>query len=162
MPTKEYTDEELGITPQDLEGLDPHIRDEIRTNRALRKQLGALAEMQELQAKELSFFRAGIPNDARGAYFAAGYKGDLTPVAIKTEYDAVFGTAAPEGDDQDDKGKTPDQLAADKRIADAGGEVPGTAGIITLEDAIRNAPTNADVMEIIRNAPPEAGIRPSR
>jgi hypothetical protein len=161
MPTpREYTDEELGLTPQDLEGLDPNIRREIKASRSDRKRLQEVLELQEAQGRELAFFRAGIPGDAKGAYFAAGYTGELSPVAIKAEYDAVFGTpAADGGDENDETGKTTEQLAADKRIADAGGEIPGNAGIITLEDAIKNAPDNAAVMEIIRNAPPEAGIR---
>lgn len=161
MPTtKEYTDEELGLKAQDLEGLDPHIRQEIRRSRSLDKQLGEVLELQERQAKELAFFRAGIPNDKVGAYFAAGYTGELTPDAIKTEFDTVFGTQNKTPDPNE--GKTPEQLAADKRIADAGGDPSGSSGLVSLEDAIKNAPDNAAVMEIIRNAPAEAGIRPSR
>lgn len=158
MPTtNQFTDEELGLDPTDLEGLDPNIRAEIRKNRTMAKQLAHLTESQERQERELAFYRAGVPADDKGAYFAAGYKGELDPTAIKAEFDKVFGSVVPTGDGND--GKTADQLAAEKRIADAGGEVLGNNAMISLEDAIKNAPDNAAVMEIIRNAPAEAGIR---
>ena len=150
-----FTDEELGLTPQDLEGLDPHIREEIRTNRALRKQLTTLTEGQAKQERELAFYRAGIPADKKGAFFAAGYTGDLTPEAIKAEYDEVFGAPAKTDEELAKEG----DLDAAKRIADAGGEVPGTSGLISFEDAIKNAADGDALREVLRNAPPEAGIR---
>lgn len=155
-----FTDEELGLTPADFEGLDPHIREEIRTNRALRKQLSGLAEAQAKQERELAFYRAGIPASKQGAYFAGSYTGDLTPEAIKAEYDEVFGTPTPQKTDQELAQEG--DLEAAKRIADAGGEVPGVSGVVTLEDAIKNAKDNAEVMEIIRNAPAAAGIQAAR
>jgi len=160
---KEYSDEELGLDPEDLKQLDPNIRKEIRRARSVDRQLQEVLVLQEQQTRELAFYRAGIPADKRGTYFSQAYNGDLTPEAIKAEYDEVFGTPAAldpnDPNHPDNAGKTAEELAAQKRIADAGGEVQGVTGAISLEDAIKNAKTNAEVMEILRSAPPEAGIR---
>ena len=108
-------------------------------------------------AKQVAFWRAGIPADEKGQFFAAGYSGDLDPVAIKAKYDEVFGSAGSEIDPN--AGKTAEEIAAAKRIADAGGEIVGVPGTVSLEEAIKNAKTNDEVLEIIRNAPASAGLR---
>jgi len=153
-----YTDEELGLDPAEVAGLDPNIRRELRDARTVKKQLADQAERLDRQERDLTFFRAGIPADEKGQFFADGYRGELDPVAIKTKYDEIFGGKSDEQGAGAD-GKTAEELAAQKRIADAGGEVVGVPGTISLEDAIKNAKTNEEVMEIIRNAPPEAGLR---
>ena len=51
----------------------------------------ARAELAQLQ-KERSFVQAGIPLESKQAkYFIAGYSGDMTPEAIKAEWDDSFG-----------------------------------------------------------------------
>jgi hypothetical protein len=158
---KEYTDEELGLDPEEIKQLDPNIRRELRAARTTTKRYEESLDRQDRMERELAFFRAGIPGDDKGMYFAAGYSGDLSPTAIKAEYDRVFGQPLDPNDPNhpDNAGKTADELAAQKRIADAGGDTSGQTGILTLEDALKNAKDNKEVMEILRNAPPEAGIR---
>jgi hypothetical protein len=158
MPTPtSYTDEELGLDPTEVAQLDPNIRRELRQARTTQRQLADLLEKQERQERDLTFFRAGIPADEKGSYFAAGYTGELDPVAIKAEYEKIFGSGGEQAPGDD--GKTAEELAAQQRIANAGGEVVGVPGTISLEDAIKNAKTTDEVMTILRNAPPEAGLR---
>jgi hypothetical protein len=156
--TSEYSDKELGLRPEDLEGLDPAIRREIRKNRSQAKQLADLTKRQQAQERELAFYRAGVPADEKGQFFTRGYKGELDPAKIKETWDKVFGTPDPSLNADGSK-KTDEELEAERRIAAAGGEAGAGGGPIALEDAIKNAKTTEEVMEILRNAPPEAGVR---
>jgi hypothetical protein len=151
-----YTDEEL-LTETEIRTLDPNIRQELKEKRALQRTVDELAAKQAESERQVAFWRAGVPSDAKGQFFAAGYQGDLDPVAIKAKYDEVFGDGT--GVVDPNAGKTAEELAAAQRTANAGGEVVGVPGTVSLEDAIKNAKTNEEVMEILRNAPPEAGIR---
>ncbi len=161
MPRTEtiYEDDELGLQPGWDEHLDPNIRRELRQSRIVARERDAERTAREAAERELTLYRAGIPGDARGQAFAKVYDGDSTnPDAIKAAYEELFGpvqagSGAPAG---------AASTAADQRIADAAGAGAGTAGTpgtVDLAEAIRGAKTTAEVLEIVKNAPPEAGLR---
>lgn len=166
MPHTAYTDEELGLTPGWDEHLDPNIRKEIRAARQTSKELEAAQAKIATYERERVLSRAGIPQDKKGDAFAQLYTGDTSdPAVVKAAYEELFGplndatgtaggTGTPDPND-------PDPAATQRRIAEANaaGTGAGTAGTVSLEDAIKGAKTTAEVLEIIRHAPPEAGIR---
>lgn len=153
MPHLQYDDDELGLEPGWDEGLDPNIRRELKQARVARKELDEARTQLATYEKERVLSRAGIPQDKRGDLFARTYEGPTDdPGAVKAAWEELFGPVGePAGD----------PAAGDKRIADAAaaGTSQGTPGTVDLADAIRAAKTNEEVLEIVRNAPPEAKIR---
>lgn len=162
-----YDDAELGLSPGWDEHLDPNIRGELKQGRINRLEAAAALQRAEAAERELTLYRAGIPaGDKRGQVFAETYKGSQDPAEIKASFEELFGPleAGAGGDAGAGGTGTPgagDAAAAERRIATAGagGGAPQTPGTTDLRDALRNAKTTAEVKEIIRNAPPEAGIR---
>ena len=158
MPKTEtiYTDEELGLNPGWDEQLDPNIRRELKEGRIVRLQNKELAEKVARYERTESFASAGVPQDKRGQAFARIYEGSTDPAEVKGAYEELFGPL-PEGAGDSGAGAPTD---AERRIADAGsaGSSQGTPGTIDLGDAIKAAKTEAEVLEIIRRAPPEAHI----
>jgi hypothetical protein len=164
-----YDDAELGLSPGWAEHLDPNIREELKQGRINRLEAAAALARAEAAERELTLYRAGIPaGDKRGQVFAEYYKGSGDPAEIKAEFEELFGPldggavggdAGAGGTGSQGAGTT--GAAADKRIATAGagGGAPQTPGTTDLRDALRNAKTTEEVKEIIRNAPPEAGIK---
>ena len=160
MPETTYTDADLGLSPGWDEQLDPNIRRELREGRQVRLELTQAKEALATRDRADAFRRAGVPDDERGQFFAEAYKGDTTPEAVKAAFDKLFTPV--EAPAEGTPGSTvPVPTTADQRIADAAaaGTSTGTPGTVDLADAIKSAKTTEEVMEIIRNAPPEAGIR---
>lgn len=160
MPKTEttYTDEELNLAPGWGDTLDPNIRKELRQSRVLQAELRTAQAELATERRQNVLTAAGVPSDVRGKAFARLYEGPLDdPAAVKAEYEALFGAAA-SGESQGAGGAN---TAGEKRIADAGaaGASSQAPGTVDLADAIRNAKDTKEVLEIIRNAPPEAGIR---
>lgn len=163
-----YEDDELGLQTGWDEHLDPNIRKEIRKGRINAVEATQATERAEAAERELTLYRAGIPaGDKRGQVFAETYKGSQDPAEIKASFEELFGPldAGAGGDagvgGAGSQGAGTNGAAADKRIATAGagGGTPQTPGTTDLRDALRNAKTTEEVKEIIRNAPPEAGIQ---
>lgn len=155
MPTLEYSDEELGLSPGWDNELDPNIRRELRQSRITRREADELKRENEVLKRERTLARAGIPSDKRGELFARTYEGPVDdPAAVKAAYEDLFGQSAPAGE-------TGTPATGDQRIADAGaaGASEGSPGVVDLADAIRAAKTPDEIKAIIRSAPPEAGIR---
>lgn len=60
----------------------------------------ALAENAQLK-RERAFVQAGVPlDDARAAYFIAGYTGEQTPEQIREEWNKLFGGGASQSQNQ--------------------------------------------------------------
>lgn len=60
----------------------------------------ALAENAQLK-RERAFVQAGVPlDDARAAYFIAGYSGEQTPEQIREEWNKLFGGGALQSQNQ--------------------------------------------------------------
>ena len=77
---------------QDPKSVTMSRKDIKRLEEAAREGREAKAELEQLR-RERSFMAAGVPlDDPRAEYFVAGYKGDQTPEAIKTEWQTKFGT----------------------------------------------------------------------
>lgn len=158
MPTTrvEYSDDELGLTPGWDTGLDPNIRAELRRGRETAAQLRDTQAENAVLKRERAFTQAGIPADAKGTAFAKLYEGDADdPSAVKAQYEALFGPVADPG------APAGDPAAGDRRVASAtsAGTDASGGGTVDLEAAIQAAKSTEEVYEIIRNAPPEAGIR---
>jgi hypothetical protein len=166
VPETTYTDSELGLEPGELDQLDPNIRRELRQARVDRLELTQAKEALATRDRQDAFRRAGVPDDDRGQFFAEGYKGSTDPAEVKAAFDKLF-IPAPTGNAPGNAGEgsaptgQPAPVSADQRIAEAAaaGTSQGVPGTVELADAIRAAKTNEEVLEIIRNAPPEAGIR---
>jgi hypothetical protein len=127
----------------ETEPLDPNIRAQLGKVQQESKR----ADDAELRAaaaeRELAFAKAGVPDDARGAIFRRGYDGDLTPDAIKGEYDEAFGTTATTETEVPEA-----ELESLRRTAAAGsGSVSG--GSVDLKDAINSARNETEVMRLV-------------
>lgn len=156
----EATDEELGLDPQQMEGLDPNIRAELRKSRQLAKDLHAAEVARGVAERDATFVRAGIPDSPLGQMFAKGYDGDPTDVAaVKAAFDALgVANAASEDlnqDQQNDTGPTDAELESQRRIATAGA-AGDNDGSVRYEDAIHAAKSEDDVMALLAAAPPSA------
>lgn len=161
MPTLEYTDDELGLRPGWDEGLDPNIRRELREARKVSKQNEEMASRIANLEREQSFARAGIPAGPRAELFAQHYKGAVEDsTAVKAAYEELFGPVTTSPSDAGASTDATTDTSGDRRVADAtaAGTSEGTPGVVRLEDAIRGAKNWDELREIIRNAPPEAGI----
>lgn len=165
MPVTTYTDEELGLEPgwdQDENGqpLGRHIREALKSSRIIAKRAEA-AEAEAAAAKrQLAFFKAGVPVDARGEFFAKGYDGPDDAESVKAAWEALWPSQAPTGEGQEQNQN--DGTEAAQRIASAGegATPPGQAGTVKFEDALRAARGNPEKLrELIANAPAEAGIK---
>lgn len=157
MPKTEttYSDEELGLSPGWDEQLDPNIRKELREGRIIRSRLrDAETELNGFRRTQ-GLATAGIPQDEKGQAFAKIYDGSDDPAEVRAAYEKLFGqlTAAPGG-------TAGAELDAEGRIAAAGsaGASQGVPGTIDIGDAIAQAKTSAEVLEIIRVHGKAAGL----
>lgn len=155
MPELVYSDDELGLVKGWDEGLDPNIRRELKEAKVLQRELATARATIAAQERADALRRAGIPDDKRGDAFAKVTTADPTnPEALKAEFEELFGVPDPEA------AQKAAELAEAQRIAAAGGTQTGTPGTIKFEDALRD-PTKSreEILELIRNAPPETGLR---
>ena len=153
----EPTDEELGLDPQQMEGLDPNIRGELRRSRQLAKDLAAAQVEAEVAKRDASFIRAGIPDNPLGQLFAKAYDGDYNdPAAIKQAFDALgIPGNTPGQAPQEPDGPTDDELAAQRRIAQAGA-TGDNDGSIPYEEAFKTASNESEVLALLEQAPTSA------
>jgi hypothetical protein len=151
-----YSDEELGLQPGWDEQLDPNIRRELKQARIDRYQLKELEKEVSGYRRLSGFATAGIPQDEKGQAFAKIYEGSDDPAEIREGYQKLFGPLEGGGTG----GSAGAELDAEGRIAAAGsaGASQGTPGTIDIGDAIKNAKTNAEVLEIIRTNGRAAGL----
>ena len=152
MPKTEvtYTDEELGLSEGWDEQLDPNIRRELKQARIDRVELKAATAELNTYRRVASFATAGVPQDAKGKAFAKVYEGSDDPTEVKTAYEELFGpiTASGSTDASSD-------TSAEQRIANAtsAGTSQGTPGTKDFGEALREAKTTKEVLELIRHAP---------
>lgn len=100
--------------------------------------------------RENAFAKAGINlTDKRATYFQKGYEGELTPEAIKAEWEENFGQSSPEAD--------PNEAAAHRRVAEASSGAEPPKSSITLDDIAR-----AESPEEVLRMSGELGILPVR
>lgn len=135
--TDEFLEEEEEPEERTVTVKRSQIRELEQSAKAGRKALEKLAEFERRDA----FVQAGIPmSDKRAAYFQKGYEGELTPEAIKAEWEESFGQSQEPQTD-------PAEAAAHQRVAEAstGAEPPRTA--FTLED-LNNAQSPEEVMQM--------------
>jgi hypothetical protein len=158
----EPTDEELGLDSQEMEGLDPNIRAELRRSRQLTKDNEALRAEAENARREAAFAKAGIPDSPLGQMFGKAYDGPTDdPTAIKASFEAlgVPTTSPPAGSatDQQSGGVSDDELAAQRQVSTlgAGGEAGGD---VLFEDALKSAGSQKDVLALIQSAPQGSSI----
>lgn len=114
------------FSPDDYEGLQPktvaiHPAEYRKLRKASEKATELEAQVAELQRREM-FARAGIPVDAAKAkYFVEGYRGELTPEAIRA--------AAVEAEIIVPSSTDPAEIAAHQAAANAAaGAVPPQVG----------------------------------
>jgi hypothetical protein len=152
MPKTEvtYTDEELGLSEGWDEQLDTNIRRELKQARIDRLELKSANAELSTYRRVASFSTAGVPSDVKGQAFAKVYEGSDDPAEVKAAYEALFGPITEAGND-DAKSDT----AADKRIADAtsAGTSQGLPGTKDFADALKEAKTTKEVLDLIKNAP---------
>jgi len=101
----------------------------------------AKEQLAQLQ-RERSFVAAGVPlDDKRTPYFIAGYQGEQTPEAIKTEWQSTFG--APQGQGQ----QSQSQPLVEQELAQLNGAVDLTQGGGTIPPD-RLAQRNAELAKL--------------
>ena len=149
----ELSDEELGIP----EGLDPHIREELRKSRLLSRDLEAERAANATAQRELAFARAGIPDTPLAKAVAKTYDGENDPAAIKAYFEELgVSVDAPAADQNPPPPDPPDpDLAAHRRVAQLGAD-GSTDGSVRLEDAMNSAKNESELMAIIEAAPDTA------
>lgn len=148
----EPTDEELGIP----EGLDPHIRDELRKSRTLARDNTALTEQLAAAQRSEAFAKAGIPESPLNAVLAQSYTGENDPAAIKAYFEGLGVSAeAPAAPVPDPNAPTEAELAAQRAVSQLGGQ-GATDGSIPLEVAMKNAKSVDELMAIVAAAPETA------
>ena len=171
MPELHYSDDELGLNPgwdvdpESQQPLSKHIREEIRTNRILRRELNDVKQKQAVQERQLAFAKAGIPLDAKGELFAKAYEGESDPEKVREAYEAVFGKVeqgsetggTPSGEEGPDEGTaTAARIAASAQ----GGTTPADGGQVKFEEALLAARgDNKKIRELISAAGAGAGIK---
>jgi hypothetical protein len=142
---EELSDEELGIP----EGLDPNIRGELRKSRTLARDNESKDRENANLQRELAFARAGLPDTPLVQTLAKSYDGENDPAAVRAYFEGLNVDLTAPGQ------QTAQELAdldAQRRIASVGSQgEPG--GDVKFEDAIRSAPNQEAVMDLIRNAP---------
>jgi hypothetical protein len=147
----EPTDEELGLDPNQMDGLDPNIRAELRRSRLMARENAQLQAEAEQAKREAAFAKAGIPDTPLGEMFAKAYDGPTDdPSALKTAFEAL-GVATPLG------GSTPPAQqgatdAAQRQLAQVGAGAD-LGGDIEFADALRSAKSEDDVLALIASAP---------
>lgn len=156
------TDEELGLDSDQMEALDPHIRQELRESRAAKRgRTVAENEAADLR-KQLAFTKAGIPDTPVGQMFAKAYDGPTDDAAaIKAAFEEIAPPPPPvnEADQADQQAREQqerDDLAAQQRIQRIGASGDTGDGSLRLEDAMSTAKNKDEVMEYVASAPPGA------
>jgi hypothetical protein len=162
MPELTYSDQELGLEPgwdTDEQGqpLGKHIREALRSSRIIQKQAAEARAEAEAAKRELAFYRAGVPQDARGQFFARAYDGPDDAESVKAAFEALW----PTGNGGTNSNEGSDGTETAQRIAEAGSAgTPGGGSTVDFADALRAARgDNAKIRELIANAPPEARIK---
>ena len=150
---------ELGIDQEEFERMPDGVRSTLRKTKQLEREAAEREIREAAQAREIALLRAGIPVDTPvGEMFADGYKGEITPEAIKakwTELGLGESTPPPPGSPGE---PTVEELERQRQLAGvgAGGE---TGSGPKLEDAINSAQSEEEVMRLVGAAPDAAGIR---
>lgn len=159
----ELTDEELGLDPQQMEGLDPNIRAELRRSRQLARDNATLQAEAEQARREAAFAKAGIPDTPLGAMFAKAYDGATDdPSAIKASFEALgvplTATSAGVSTEQTPppSGATDAEIAAQRVISQVGAGAD-LGGDVDFAEAINSATSADEVQRLLDSAP--AGAR---
>jgi hypothetical protein len=160
----EPTDEELGLDPQQMEGLDPNIRAELRRSRQIQRENAALQAERDAAMREAAFAKAGVPDTPLAAALAKTYEGDNDPAAVKEYFtslgvDLASGGAPPAGSPPPpaQQGASDEELAAQRRLAQVGAGAEGD-GSVDFKDALEAAQSSEEVLALIANAPEGSGI----
>ena len=151
------SDQTQGIDPEDG-ALDPHIREALRGVDALRRENAEKDARLAQMERDLAFTKAGIPDTPLAAALAKTYEGPNDPEAVKAYFTelGVESTATPSSP----AASTSDaELDAQRRIAQVGSAATGDAPVEYM-DALKSASTRAEILDVIANAPAEAGIGP--
>lgn len=121
----------------------------------LKGQLEAERAKNVATERRAAFAEAGLPDSPVRALFEKTYEGEMTAEAIKAAAEpyGLTGTPAAQTPAPEDRSG----LEALRRVAAASNGAPAGAPML-LEDAIDRAQGPEQVMAVIRNAPPEAGI----
>ena len=128
-------------------------------DKALQEAAVATAELEQAR-RELAIERSALPDFAGKQFFISNYKGEATPEAIRAAAaEAGFVLdGAPAQAPAAPSGVTEAELAAHRAVANV---AAGSTNVndIPYEDAIRKARNPAELMQLLREAPPDAGIR---
>ena len=154
----EYDDQGNEIEEQEREPLDPNIRKALKQSEANAKAATEARAEVESMKREIAFTKAGIPEDGVGGYFRKGYEGDISPDAIKAEAEKAGILQAPPAQVPNEE---LEQLRA-VHSASATSPSSGTPNPATYQswlNEVAGATTEAQVMALVRNAPPEAGVQ---
>lgn len=153
------TDEELGLDPEVMETLDPGIRNELRQSRQLRRDNGRLEAEAAQARREAAFAKAGIPDTPLGQMFGKAYEGPTDdPTAIKASFEALgvpltsTSAGTPAQPDPAQQGATAEELAAQKALSELGSGAD-LGGDVDFAEAVRSAPDQKAVMELLATAP---------
>lgn len=131
------------------EGIAHIPRDQIRSMEDRAKTADDQTARAEAAERKLAFAEAGIDiSDQRMAYFMKGYEGELDADKIKAEAAAAGFMAAPAGTQTTTQA---DEDAA-RAIQDAGNTAYSNPDGIPLEDAIKGAKTEGEVMQLLKDS----------
>jgi hypothetical protein len=153
----EPTDEELGLDPQQMEGLDPNIRQELRRSRQLARENTQLQQQAAQAQREAAFAKAGVPDTPLASTLAKSYEGENDPESVKAYFeglgvDLTSTSAGVSTNQTPPPGPSDEELAAQRRVSQLGGGGE-TGGDVRFEDALHSTKSESEVMELIRSAP---------
>ena len=152
--------------PENIEPPEPSAFHKVRETLTETIKAKNTAEQELAQARrDLAIERSALPEFPGKKFFIDNYQGEATPEAIRTAAtEAGFVLEAPA--EQVPAGETggppnpaisPTELQAHRAVAQAGAGSTNSVDI-PLEDAIRSAKNPEELMKILAQAPPEAGI----
>lgn len=160
MSDAEPTAEDLGLSTEAHQALDPNIRKQLGRARAAEKERDEAVQRAQAAERELALHRAGIPDTPLGQFFAQSYNGDLSPEAIKTKA-TELGLIAGGEHGQPPQIPDPAEIEAQRRLAQAAGQpppAPDAAG--EFQRAIAAAKNQSEVMAAIAQYGKPVGVGP--
>ena len=173
VPTEEEEDSRfLEAHPEFQNVQDPNIRRELRRADVARREAQQANDRAAQAERRLAFIDAKLPDHPALKGLQASFIGDQVPTVEEirqraTEWGLInedgtptIGAAGPAGDGSNGAGSGAGSADEEtlRRIAGAGSSTGTQGGGMDLADALRAAKSNDEVMQILRNAPPEAGL----
>lgn len=157
--TDEPTAEDLGLSQDQHQALDPNIRKQLGRARAAEKERDEALERAQAAERELALARAGIPDSPMGKFFAESYAGELSSEAIRAKATELGLLGADQGAPAGAAQPDPADLEAQRRLAQAGGQPPPVPDkAAEFMQAVRAGKSQAEVLAAIEQYGSAVGV----